>query len=112
MLFLPLAAAVHASTFNGAPRAGAGAAGLGDGEETLGHPNLAGATTLGARLDLGARFGAAAGAHRAILEPRDLDVFLGTERCLFEGDLEVKAQIGAPCGSRAATALASEKVAE
>src|SRR5882762_6156474 len=108
------AAAGGAGIRDDAAAAVAARAGLRDGERTLRHPHLSGATAgrAGGRLRTWAR--AAALAALAYRHARDADLGLEAVRRLLERDLEVVAQVGAAehGGASAAGASAAEDLAE
>src|SRR5690606_35894660 len=94
---------------------GAGAAALRAGarhrEEALGEAHLTGAAAGGALAPL-AGLAAGAIAVAAALRPGNLDLHLGAEGRLFEGELQVVAEVGAAVPAAALPAAAAEDVAE
>src|SRR6266704_1287728 len=106
---LPLAVAGLAFAGHHPARAAAAAAGAGHAEEALLESHLPRPAAGGTGGGLGPRGGAVSPALLAGLGPGDLDVGLGAEGGLLEGDLEVVAQVRPP--ARAAAA-APEEVAE
>src|SRR3972149_3905219 len=106
----PRPAAISAQVLNDPPLAPTGRAGLADGEEPLGVPDLtaspAGATGGGR----GPRLGAAPFTGAACLEPRDDDLLLRPKHRFLQGDLKIIAEI--ETRGRAATRRVPEKSLE
>src|SRR4051812_7831716 len=74
-------------------------------EEALSLPDAAGAPAHRAGLRLGAGLGASAGAGFAGHRDRNLDLGGFAQKCLFQGDFHVVAQVGAALAAGAAAPL-------
>src|SRR2546421_6277776 len=87
--------------------------GLLDGKKALRHAHLALTMAGGAGLGLRPRLGARAVTGRALLQRGDADLGFGAARRLFQRQLEVVAQIGAPIHAiAAAPSTARARIAE